>query len=294
MASSRSQRRTRRSAASSTTSCELVKPTGNNLDMAWEWNSLKDINNRQAVTCDFCGKTTTGGITRAKKHQLGVRGDVFACTETPAEVKAKIKEAFDKKKKAVSDAFELKEDDDEEEIYKIGAGKKRAISGSTPAAKRGKTVKGSMDLVIVKNPEALIKLGSGNVKIQASKNDACDKEARATHGSSQKTRPLRKKKLELAKNMLKGHEIPQYGCSIMCDAWTNRKGRTFMNFLINCPCGTMFAKSVDASEYMKSGMELFKLLDSFVQDIGEQIIVQVVTDNGCNYALAGKNLITNC
>jgi len=40
-------------------------------------------------------------------------------------------------------------------------------------------------------------------------------------------------------------------------------------------------------------MKIFELLDSFVQDIGEQNVVQVVSANGGNYVLAGKNVITS-
>ncbi|KAF1877362.1 hypothetical protein Lal_00015883 [Lupinus albus] len=44
--------------------------------MAWEWNHMKDPNNKKSVTCNFYGHTSTGGITRAKKRQMGVIGDV--------------------------------------------------------------------------------------------------------------------------------------------------------------------------------------------------------------------------
>ncbi|RZC02947.1 hypothetical protein D0Y65_017865 [Glycine soja] len=44
--------------------------------------------------------------------------------------------------------------------------------------------------------------------------------------------------------------------------------------------GTQFVRSVDASEYMKTGQKIFELLDSFVEEIGEKNVIQVVTDNG--------------
>ena len=50
-------------------------------------------------------------------------------------------------------------------------------------------------------------------------------------------------------------------------------------------------RSVDASEYMKTGQKIFELLDSFVEEIGEKNVIQVVTDNGSNYVLAGENSI---
>lgn len=104
--------------------------------------------------------------------------------------------------------------------------------------------------------------------------------------------PLLKKELEYTKGLLRGHEEERikYGCSIMSDGWMDRKNRTLINFLVNCSLGTQFVRSVDASEYMKTGQKIFELLDSFVEEIEEKNVIQVVTDNGSNYVLAGKIL----
>ncbi|KAH1076635.1 hypothetical protein GLYMA_19G069000v4 [Glycine max] len=100
--------------------------------------------------------------------------------------------------------------------------------------------------------------------------------------------PLLKKELEYTKGLLRGHEEERikYGCSIMSDGWMDRKNRTLINFLVNCSLGTQFVRSVDASEYMKTGQKIFELLDSFVEEIEEKNVIQVVTDNGSNYVLA--------
>lgn len=47
---------------------------------------------------------------------------------------------------------------------------------------------------------------------------------------------------------MKNHEVQRikYGCSIMSDGRTDRKGRTLINFLVNSPAGTMLVKSIDA------------------------------------------------
>ncbi|MCI92157.1 hypothetical protein A2U01_0113453, partial [Trifolium medium] len=42
----------------------------------------------------------------------------------------------------------------------------------------------------------------------------------------------------------------------------------------------MFVKSIDASAYTKTRDKLYELLDAFVEEIGEQNVVQLVTDNG--------------
>lgn len=53
--------------------------------------------------------------------------------------------------------------------------------------------------------------------------------------------PLLKKELEYTENLLKDHkeQWSKYGCSIMLDAWTDRKQRCIINFLVNSPAGTM-------------------------------------------------------
>ena len=52
----------------------------------------------------------------------------------------------------------------------------------------------------------------------------------------------------------------------------------------------MLVKSIDASSFMKTGEKTFELLDAFVEQIGEANVVQVVSNNGSNYVLAGKLL----
>ncbi|XLS55949.1 hypothetical protein HN51_005704, partial [Arachis hypogaea] len=100
--------------------------------------------------------------------------------------------------------------------------------------------------------------------------------------------PLLNEELDYIKGLLKGHkeQWEKYGCSIMSDAWTDKRQRSIINFLVNSPAGTMFLKSIDASDYVKTGEKLFELLDDVVEEIGEHNVVQVVTDNGSNYVLA--------
>ena len=54
----------------------------------------------------------------------------------------------------------------------------------------------------------------------------------------------------------------------MSDGWTDRKGRTLLNFLVHCPRGTFFLKSVDAFAHVKDVALLCDLLDGFIQEVG--------------------------
>ena len=87
-----------------------------------------------------------------------------------------------------------------------------------------------------------------------------------------------KKEVACTNELLSSHKGSwrKHGCSIMANEWTSKTNRTLMNFLVNCPFGTMFVKSIDASSFMKTREKTFKLLDAFVDQIGEANKVQVV------------------
>lgn len=83
-------------------------------------------------------------------------------------------------------------------------------------------------------------------------------------------------------------EWAKYGCSLMVDGWTDKRQRTLINFLVNSPRGSIFIESVDASDYAKTGTAMCDLLDKFVERVGEENVVQIITDNASNMKLGGK------
>ncbi|KAL0329281.1 UNVERIFIED_CONTAM: hypothetical protein Sradi_4914800 [Sesamum radiatum] len=93
-----------------------------------------------------------------------------------------------------------------------------------------------------------------------------------------------KKEMEHTNNILKAWEEDQakYGCSLMADGWTDRKHLSLINFLVNSAKGIKFIGSVDASSSSHTGEKLFELLDKFVQQIGENNVIQVITDASAN------------
>ncbi|KAG5121908.1 hypothetical protein GLYMA_14G145100v4 [Glycine max] len=220
----------------------MFKPTGDRVDVFWKWNNLKDKNNRKSVTCDFCHKTTTRGISRAKRHQLQIKGDVGSCKKVPEDVKLEKIAAYEKK---IAEIAAYMEAIDRAVQYIARFFFRNGIPFNVAKSK-------SFKLMI---------------------------EAIGTYGPHLKPPsyhelrvPLLKKELEYIKGLLRGHEEERikYRCSIMSDGWTDRKNKTLINFL--------------------TGQKIFELLDSFVEEIGEKNVIQVVTDNGSNYVLAGKIL----
>jgi len=70
-----------------------------------------------------------------------------------------------------------------------------------------------------------------------------------------------------------------------------KKRRSICNFLVNSPKGMVFLYSLDTSDISKTTDKLFKMLDDVVEYVGEENIVQVVTDNFVNFKAVGDLLM---
>ncbi|KAL6524933.1 hypothetical protein OROMI_030526 [Orobanche minor] len=79
----------------------------------------------------------------------------------------------------------------------------------------------------------------------------------------------------------------QYGCTLMSDRWSDKRGRHLINFLANSPEGTFFLKSLDVSSEIQDAVMLANLFEQQIDEIGRDFVVQVVTDNGANFKAAG-------
>ncbi|XP_024200409.1 uncharacterized protein LOC112203718 [Rosa chinensis] len=104
--------------------------------------------------------------------------------------------------------------------------------------------------------------------------------------------PLLKEEVERTKNSLKKHEEEwaKNGCSIMTDAWSDRKRRSIMNLCVNCKEGTTFLSLREDSDQSHTGAYIFEYVDKCIEEVGAQNVVQVVTDNATNNMAAGNLL----
>ncbi|XP_021971525.1 uncharacterized protein LOC110866690 [Helianthus annuus] len=81
------------------------------------------------------------------------------------------------------------------------------------------------------------------------------------------------------------------GVSLLSDGWSDMRNRSLINFLVNNQYDTVFLKTVDASNCVKDAQKIFELLDGVIEEIMEDIVVQVVTDNVSNYKKAEEMLM---
>ncbi|KAL5790169.1 hypothetical protein ACOSQ2_005057 [Xanthoceras sorbifolium] len=104
--------------------------------------------------------------------------------------------------------------------------------------------------------------------------------------------PLLKEEVQRTKELLKKQEEDWAlnGCSIMTDAWSDRKRRSIMNLCVNCSEGTTFLSSKESSDEAHTANLIFQYVDGCIEQVGPKNVVQVVTDNATNNMAAAKLL----
>ncbi|KAL4182995.1 hypothetical protein AMTRI_Chr11g152980 [Amborella trichopoda] len=94
--------------------------------------------------------------------------------------------------------------------------------------------------------------------------------------------PLLNKEVEYTNEYLKTHQEgwAKFWVSLMTDMWSNRMRRSSsVNLLVNCPTGTVFLCSIDASNDVHDAHYIFSFIDKGIEEVGEEHVIQVVTDN---------------
>ena len=84
---------------------------------------------------------------------------------------------------------------------------------------------------------------------------------------------------------------PVYGCTIMCDGWSSRTRKPIINFMVYCDRSMVYLSSVDTTNIPKMENYIFSLMDKIVEEVGEENIVQVVTDYEASFKAAGMLLM---
>ncbi|KAL9663402.1 hypothetical protein QQ045_018788 [Rhodiola kirilowii] len=101
--------------------------------------------------------------------------------------------------------------------------------------------------------------------------------------------PLLRKKKKQIQDTLAGHEEEwaRVGCTLMSDGWRDSDvNKEIINFLVHSPKGPVFLESIDVSDKTKDAQQIFRFLDSMVERVGEENVIQVVSDNASNYVAA--------
>ncbi|XP_025636185.1 uncharacterized protein [Arachis hypogaea] len=296
-------------------------------DPAWEYFIVKyDKNHKAQYTCNFCLNTYNGGgIYRMKYHLAKILGQIKVCNKVTEDVELQFKRLLMEKKKMEKRKFEKESYGVETQAQESklpnpvqatiptttgGQGKRRAIVATQIGSYfKERTTPGSQPTLesVLASKEIVHKAKLGLAKwivdahipfnaIQSPYfQPALD--GIAAIGPSFKGPSYDEMRVHLLTDLKKECQllVEKYrsswkstGCTLMVDGWTDQRQRTLINFLVYCPAGMSFVKSVDASDVIKTADTLFNLFADVIEWVGPSNIVHVVTDNAVDYVSAGK------
>lgn len=299
-------------------------------DPAWKHATEVEVEGEGAkkgykyLSCKYCSKVIKGGVKRVKEHLACTSKNVAKCSKVPESVKNEIKAYLEEwTNTKCLNTMKFEEMVGSGSYYSSSAGGGTSNAVETHAlSDRG--VRGPMDRYLGNEND-----DGGEVKMTPAaakehRNQVCLDIGRFFFENGLPfniaTSPSFPNMLRSVANYGRGlkppsmHELRSWildkeeettsqivddikstwkktGVSLLSDGWTDMRNRSLINFLVNNPHGTVFLKTVDASDCVKNAEKLFELLDGIVEEIGEDIVVQVITDNAAAYKSAGAMLM---
>ena len=82
--------------------------------------------------------------------------------------------------------------------------------------------------------------------------------------------------------------VRKYGGTLALDGWTSVSSRPLINAMLVSPAGELFLGAVDTSGKEKDAVFVATVIEKFIQQVGEQNIIQVCYDNAPVMLNAGK------
>lgn len=233
-----------------------------------------------------------------KHHLAGTHVEVAPCSQVADDVKNFFQELLKKKKKIIDvECFDLEEEEENMGRKSKGTidayvtkGKKKQITLNEMVKKREPVIR-DICRFFYKNAIAFNCIKCPTFKKMVTSIGDYGRGLKPPTYHEVRVSYL-KKEVDLVHEGLEVYkkEWKKTGCTLMSDAWTDGKSRSITNFLVNSPRGTVFVKSIDTSGISKNAEKLCELLDEVVNEIGEENVVQVVTDSASAYVNAGKML----
>ncbi|CAN0906390.1 hypothetical protein LINGRAHAP2_LOCUS24214 [Linum grandiflorum] len=247
---------------------------GSRRDPGWEYATDVDGNSKK-TKCKFCSKVFSGGIFRFKHHIAKTKENVEPCLSVPDDVKLKMLQLLD---------FNLEAKEVRKNMLERGtASTVVSRSSSEIMSSFGAGGRGSNNLLPSSSQSTMSKLLKKDLR-----KDACRSIARWFYMTGTAFNAAREPEYYTMFELAARHGP---GCSIMSDGWTDRKRRSICNFLVNSPKGSVFIESLDTSSFSKNTQKVFEMLDDAVEKVGEENVLQIITDNASAYKAAGTKLM---
>ncbi|XP_057452499.1 uncharacterized protein LOC130744326 [Lotus japonicus] len=285
-------------------------------DPAWEHVAFRKEGKTNCYTCLHCGtEYRGGGINRMKQHLARLPGNISYCRKVPEDVSHRMNVALEsiqakKNNVEVNEAYNGPTQSDVIETNESSP----LNSSLPPTQQKGKrkatadigdffaprTTPGSQPTLksVWTSKEAVHK---AHMAIARWLYDACipfnatqspyfqaAADAIVAIGPGFKVPSYHEVRVNLLEDCKKECQLlvdtyraswAKRGCTIMADGWSDQRQRTLINFLVYCPDGMTFVKSVDASNVVKDAGTLCNLFSEVIDWVGPANVVHVVTDN---------------
>nr|KAJ0214155.1 hypothetical protein LSAT_V11C400201400 [Lactuca sativa] len=302
----------------STAAQENLKRKSN--DPGWEYAVCVNPKKLERVKCILCNKEMDGGINRLKQHIAQIKGNVSSCPKATKNDQIKCRDALldnrNKKKGRSSDNETITIDDD---LMEDSFGSMKAKRSFGPmdrfpntinpqdVSNMGKSKQENMSNAIRKEHMVRVKeyicrwAYECAIPFHAFEKDSFKIMLEAVgqfgRGAPPPTRyemgeTYFKKEVERTINLLTPYkdEWKSNGCSIMTDAWSDRKRRSIMSLCVNSKMGTVFLSSKESSDEAHTSEHIHEYVESCIKEVGPENVVQIVTDNASNNMGAANGL----
>lgn len=280
----------------------MSRPTKNKgFDDAPLWNHVEVVSasgggGNRTWKCKYCGKRVVGSYSKVKGHLLRLPGQgVEHCKKMSddlyAEIKKEYYEAEEKKAK-------FQQNTQQSRAYvSLPEG-----SDITQHKKRKGTIQYSFNVLEREeaDKECAMMFYTGGISFNFARNPYfrafCQRLANGNlHGYGPPTyERLRTTLLAQLKAHVEQRLQPtrdswkKKGASICSDGWSDQQSRPLINIMVGSSSGPMFMKAIDASEALTKDAEyIANIFFDVIENIGDDRVVQVVTDNGANFKAAG-------
>nr|XP_043625897.1 uncharacterized protein LOC122597364 [Erigeron canadensis] len=251
-----------------------------------------------------------------EQHLAGIKGQIASCKDVPTDIRTKMKLAFEGSQKPKENRGDGTSRIQEEQTASTqrSVGTKRKASSTSDNAQsyfsRGvndtaepslKSVWQSKERVHDTDLVVAIWMYDSCIPMNADNSPlfpiAMSKVAYMVHGCTGPT--YHAVRVSLLKDVKQSVKLivdsyreywSESGCTIMSDGWRDARQRPLINFLVYCPKGVSFLKSVDASDIESNAKSLCNLFSDIVENVDSKNVVHLVTDNAANCKAAGRLL----
>ncbi|GJU68505.1 putative transcription factor/ chromatin remodeling BED-type(Zn) family protein [Tanacetum coccineum] len=290
----------------------------NSKDIGWEYGVIPDPRNPDRIKCTLCEKLVSGGITRLKQHIAQITGQTTSCSKATKEDQLKCRNAINEGKmkkqakrqhdEAIRSEVRLDSSLEDDEVHDHSMKEPNVfgpmdnfanILNPEQSLEKGKGKKVELSNAIRKERMWMTKkcvarwAYESTIPFHAFEKDSfkmlLEVVGQFGPGLPPPTRyelstPLLKEEVERTKNLVKRNkkEWKDEGCSIMTDAWSDQKRRSIMNLCVNSRMGTVFLSSKECSSEAHTSEYIYEYVDAYIQEVGAEHVVQIVTDNAYN------------